>query len=175
MRRPQVRVKRLAGGQLRATAWYAGWTPPNSGQQRAAISSTMTHAPSDELGDEHDCQRAPRGDGPEPVDQDAIFAPGAAALHPVHDHAGLGQGEGQERPDGEQGDQVVGDPAVRDQQRPGQQRQDDDPLGVDQPPAAVGEAVGQVAVLGHGPAQPREVGEPGVRRQRTAPQAPTRS
>ncbi len=92
--------------------------------------------------------------------------PGSAELAPVLDHPRLREREGQERPDGEQRDQAVGDPAEEDEQGTREARQDEDAVRVDQPSAPVGERAGQVAVLGDHPAEPGEIGEAGVGRQR---------
>jgi hypothetical protein len=74
-------------------------------------------------------------------------------------HPELRQGERQKCPDREQRDQPIGDAPERDQQRPREDRQRDDAARVDQTPAALGEELGQVAILGEHPTEPRKVGE----------------
>ena len=98
----------------------------------------------------------------ESIDQRALQPVRAAIFPPVHDHAGLRKREGQKRADGIERDEPVGDAAKENQQAAAEYRQDDDAVGVDEPPSAVPEGVRQVVVLRDGAAQARKIGEGGV-------------
>ncbi len=80
-------------------------------------------------------------------------------------HARLAQGEGQEGPYGEEGDQPVGDAAEQDQQQAAGERQGRDADREHEPAVSHGEGAGQEAVGGEQPAEPGEGHETGVGRK----------
>src|SRR5208337_4127715 len=81
---------------------------------------------------------------------------------PVHHHAGLRKREGQKRPHGKQRDEPVGNAAKKNQQAATEYRQNNDAVGIHEPPPAVSERVRKVIVLRDGAAQARKIGEGGV-------------
>src|SRR5208337_1178712 len=87
-------------------------------------------------------------------------------LKPVHNHAGLRKREGHKSADGIERDKPVGDPAEKDENAAAEDRQDDDAIGVDQPPPAVSKGMREVVILCDGAAEAREIGEGGIGRQR---------
>ena len=95
----------------------------------------------EKLRDQHDDQRHAGANRPGGIDRPSTCASASPrnAL-PVRDHPGLREREGQECPDGEQRDQVIGDPAERDQDPPRKHRQDEDALRIDQPAARGGQS-----------------------------------
>src|SRR5271165_1359257 len=88
-----------------------------------------------------------------------------AGLSPVLNHAGLREREGEEGPDGEEGDQVVGDASKTNQQSSRKPGQDENSMRVNQPPAAVGKTPRHEAVLRDDPAETGKIGKSGVRRE----------
>src|ERR1700682_5483039 len=85
---------------------------------------------------------------------------------PVHDHAGLRKREGQKGADGIKRDKPVGDAAEKDKNAATENRQDDDAVGVHEPPPTVGEVVREIIVLCYGVAEARKISEGGVGGQR---------
>lgn len=83
----------------------------------------------------------------------------------MRNHSGLREGEGEERADREQRDQVVGDPIEGDKKQRRQRGQYADSVGIHQPPTTIGEGVRQVTVFRHCPAQAWEIRKGGVRRE----------
>ena len=81
----------------------------------------------------------------------------------MHDHAGLGEREGEKRSDGIERNQPVGNPAEKDEHAATQQRQDDDAVGVDQTTPAIPEDVWEIIVLCDGASETREIGKGGKR------------
>ena len=84
----------------------------------------------------------------------------------MHDHAGLRKREGQKSADGIQRDKPVGDTSEKDENAATEYRQDDDAIGVDEPPPAVPEGVRQVIVLRDGAAEARKISKGCVGGQR---------
>ena len=70
--------------------------------------------------------------------------------------------EGQKSADGIERDEPVGDTAEKNEKAATEYRQDDDAVGVDEPPPAVPEDVREVVVLRDGAAEARKIGEGGV-------------
>src|ERR1700738_4188830 len=80
---------------------------------------------------------------------------------PVHHHAGLRKREGQKSADGVERDEPIGDTAKKNKKSATEYRQDNDAVGVDEPPPAVPEDVRKVIVLRDGSAEARKIGEGG--------------
>ena len=99
-----------------------------------------------ELGDEDDDEGDAGGDGSDAVDDHAAGGAVAAEALPVDDHAGLGEGEGEEGADGEERDEAVGDSAEDDEQEGGEADEGEDAVGVEQAAAADLEDVGEIVV-----------------------------
>ena len=104
-------------------------------QDEAGMSSAVTHAPSTNLVTSTTMVVTPVANAPRPLTNMRTVSAALGAL-PVHDHAGLGQREGQERADGVEGDQAVGDAAEDDEQQRGERDQDVNAPGVEQAAAA---------------------------------------
>ena len=98
----------------------------------------------------------------EAVDEDASDPVRTALFEPVPDHAGLRKSEGQKGANGVEGNQPFCDAAEKTRSKTGEQRQDDDAVGVDEAAAAIGEDVRQIIVLGDGAAEAGEIREGGV-------------
>jgi len=73
-----------------------------------------------ELGDEDYEQGDAGGNRSDSIDEDAMGGAGAGLAHPVHDHAGLRKGEGEEGSDSEERDEAVGDATEGDEQERGE-------------------------------------------------------
>jgi hypothetical protein len=74
--------------------------------------------------------------------------------------------ESQESPDGIKRDKPVRDTPEKDENAATEYRQDDDAIGVDEPPPAVPEGVREIVILRDGAAKARKIGEGGVGGQR---------
>ena len=92
--------------------------------------------------------------------------PSRAALSPpVDDHAGLREREGGEDAQGVQRDQPVDVAPEDDNQHPGEETQQHDPVREDQPVSPVGELARQEAVVRQDRTEAGKIGEAGVCRQ----------
>ena len=80
----------------------------------------------------------------------------------VDDHSRLGEREPGEHADGVQRDEVGDVTAEHDDECSGQGGEHEDPVGEDEPVAAVGELAGEEAVAGDDPGQAWKVGVGGV-------------
>ena len=80
----------------------------------------------------------------------------------MHDHAGLRKREGQKSADGIERDEPIGDAAKKNEKAAAEYRQDDDAVGIDEPPPAVPEGVREVVILRDGAAEAREIREGGI-------------
>src|SRR5579862_7742525 len=89
-----------------------------------------------------------------------------AMLLPVDDHAGLRKREGQKSADGIKRDEPIGDTAEEKDKTATQYRQDNDTVGIDEPPPAVPEGVREVVVLRDGAAEAWKIGKGCVSRKR---------
>ena len=117
-----------------------------------------------ELGGDDDAERHRGGRRAYRVDRQPV--PVLAPLPPpVRHHAELAHGEGKERPDGEQGDQLVGDAAEQDQQPPAGGGEEQHADREDQPPIGGGEAAREIVVERYQPGEPGKADEAGVGRQ----------
>ena len=96
------------------------------------------------------------------IDECALQPMGTTISPPVHDHARLGKGKGQEGADSIERYKPVGDTPKKGENAATEYRQDDDSVGVDQPPPAVPEDVREVVVLRDGAAETRKIGESSV-------------
>ena len=85
---------------------------------------------------------------------------------PVNHHAGLRQRECQEGADREQRDQIIGDPAEREQEQARGAREIENADREDEPPAGDREGSRQIAILRDHPAQTRKGDEARIGRQR---------
>ena len=90
------------------------------------------------------------------------LARGSCDLRQCTTMPALGKREGQERADGVEGNQPVGDAAEDDEQDGGQHGQHVNALRIDQAAAAHGKRVGEIAVLRDDAAEAGEIGESGV-------------
>ena len=115
-----------------------------------------------EFGDEDYEEGGSGGGGSDAVDDHAAGGTGAAQALPVHDHSGLGEGEGQEGADGEEGDEAVGDSAEDDQKEGREADESGDSVRVEETAAADFEDVGKIVALGDGSGEAGEVGVGGV-------------
>src|ERR1700694_5375384 len=84
----------------------------------------------------------------------------------MHDHAGLRKRESQKSANGVERDKTVGDTTEKDEHAATEYRQDDDAVGVYEPPPAVPEGVREVVILRDGAAETRKIGEGCVGGQR---------
>ena len=73
-----------------------------------------------ELGDEDDERVMPVATAPMPLTIMRRMERRAACSFPMHDHAGLGEGEGEEGADGEEWDEAIGDSSEDDEQERGE-------------------------------------------------------
>ena len=105
------------------------------------------------------------GDGAHGVDGEADLPVGLAEAPVVDDHSRLGEREPGEHADGVQRDEVGDVTAEHDDQCSGQGGEHEDPVGEDEPIAAVGELAGEEAVAGDDPGQAWKVGVGGVGRE----------
>ena len=101
----------------------------------------------DEFGHQDHQQRQTGGRGSYAVHQHLPLPAGSAGALPVHDHAGLGKGKRQEGPNGIERDETIGHAAKENQQRAGEEDQPVDSGGIQQPPPAQGEEMGQEIIL----------------------------
>src|SRR2546422_7582382 len=86
-----------------------------------------------------------------------------SAIFPLmQDHAGLRKREGKKSAHGIERYERTGDAAEKDEKAATEYRQDDDAVGIDEPPPAVHEGVREVVVLRDGAAEARKIGEGGV-------------
>src|SRR5713101_2650695 len=81
---------------------------------------------------------------------------------PVHHHAGLRKREGQKSADGIERDEAIGDTAKKKKKSAAEYREDDDAIGINEPPPAVPKGVREVVVLRDGAAEARKIGKGGV-------------
>ncbi len=82
--------------------------------------------------------------------------------HPVHDHAGLGEGESHECADGVERDQAISDAAEEDEQSCGEPDQNVNAPREEQAASAEREDVGQIAFEGDGAGEAGKIGEGSV-------------
>ncbi len=115
-----------------------------------------------EFRNQHDDDGDAGDERAEPVDECALQPMRTAIFPPVHDHAGLRKREGQKSADGIERDESIGDTAKKNEKAAAQHRQDNDAIGIDEPPPAVPEGVRKVVVLRDGAAEARKIGEGGV-------------
>src|SRR5205807_3467772 len=97
-----------------------------------------------------------------PIDECTLQPTRTAILPPVHDHAGLRQREGQKSANGIERYESIGDTAKKNEKAATQYRQDNDAVGIDEPPPAIPEGVREVVILRDGAAEARKIGECGV-------------
>jgi hypothetical protein len=116
----------------------------------------------DELCDE-DHEDGDAGDEAAESIDECVFKPvGTAIFTPMLDHAELREREGEKRADGVERNEAIGDAAEKYEQRGGEQREDDDAVGVDEPAAAERENVWEIIVVRDRAAEARKIGERGV-------------
>ena len=127
---------------------------------------TASHAPSANLETTTTTSVIPVADRAERVDPERVPRLRPADAAPVLHHPGLRQREREERADREEGDEPIGDAAEDDEQDAREEREHDDAVREDEPPAAHREGVGEEAVEREDAAEAREVGEAGVRGER---------
>ena len=100
------------------------------------MSSVITQAPSANFATSTTTSVTPVAAAPTPLTTMLRGLVRAAGAQPVRDHAGLRQRERQERADGEQRDQPIGDAAEDDQQERRERREHVDAVRVHEPAAA---------------------------------------
>ena len=126
------------------------------------MSTTTIQAPDEELARRHDEHDHARGQGAEAVDGQATPPALLAPAPPAHDHARLGQGEGEEDAERVERDEGA-DAGVEDRPAAGPPAgQGHDAGGERQPLAAEGELARHEAVARQERGEAREVGEAGV-------------
>jgi hypothetical protein len=130
------------------------------------MKSRVIHAPSINFASSTTTVVVPVTKAPSPFTSAFFTHPGAAVFAPMHDHAGLREREREKRSDRIERDQPVSYTPEKNENTATEYCQHDNSVGVDQPPSAVAENVWQVIVLGDGAAEPRKIGEGGVRGQR---------
>ena len=160
-----ARTRRADTGRGRGGRCRSGGGCARRASTSSAISRSATHAPWLNLVTAAMTKTIADSAAPTRVEQHALAPVLLAPAPPVHDHPGLGQGEGDEHADGVEGDQRVGATAEHGEQERGGDGERDRAVAERQPVAEPQEQARRVPVASHERQQAREAVERGVGRE----------